>query len=60
MISPGEARELFPLMDEGTVTGAMYTPGDGTVDPTSFIMSLAKSAKKDGAKVLQIFHYCLK
>ena len=53
ILSPREARELFPLLDENSFIGAMYSPGDGTIDPAMFVAALTKSAKKNGARVME-------
>lgn len=51
MISPKEAKDLFPLLDENAFTGALYSPGDGTVDPAMLVSALTKYAKQNGANV---------
>lgn len=33
MLSSHEALEVFPLLDPESFTNALYSPGDGTVDP---------------------------
>ncbi|XP_015606904.1 sarcosine dehydrogenase, mitochondrial [Cephus cinctus] len=53
IISPREAQELFPLLDPNAFTGAMYTPGDGVVDPATLLDALTKSAKSNGAQIIE-------
>ncbi|XP_071443435.1 sarcosine dehydrogenase, mitochondrial isoform X1 [Hetaerina americana] len=53
MISPEEAQELFNPLDPNAFSGALYSPGDGTVDPNSLCTALTKSATLGGAKVFE-------
>lgn len=52
LITPGEAYELFPLMQMDGVEGAVYLPTDGFIDPTGLTMALAAGAKARGARFL--------
>ena len=52
-ISTAEAKKMFPLMNPDGVLGAVFTPTDGTIDPTGLTMALAAGAKSRGAKVFQ-------
>ena len=51
LISPQETKELFPLLDEKVIQGAIYSPEDGIIDPTMLINALTKSAKSNGCQV---------
>jgi glycine cleavage system aminomethyltransferase T/glycine/D-amino acid oxidase-like deaminating enzyme len=51
LISPGEARELFPPMTVDGVLGAAYLPTDGYVDPSQLTLALAEGARRRGAEV---------
>lgn len=51
ILSPREAKNLYPLLDESSFTGAIYSPQDGTMDPTMLIDALTKYAKSQGARV---------
>lgn len=53
-VSPKEAKELFPLMNEEGIIAAVYCPDDGVVDPSMLINALIKSAKENGAQVASI------
>lgn len=53
LISPREAKSLFPLLDENTFQGAVYCSEDGGVDPTMLINALIKSAKNNGCQVIE-------
>lgn len=52
IISPQEAKKLFPLLDENIFYGALYSPSDGVIDPAMMVNSLIQSAKSNGAKVM--------
>ncbi|MFO1324093.1 MAG: FAD-dependent oxidoreductase [Burkholderiales bacterium] len=53
LVSPNEARDLFPLLDATGVVGAAWIAGDGYVDPTSLTMAYAAGARASGVKILQ-------
>lgn len=40
-------------MNTEDLYGTLYSPGDGTVDPAGFCVSLVRGASKAGAKVMQ-------
>lgn len=54
LISPKEAKNLFPPIDENAFYGALYSPNDGIIDPAMMVNSLIQSAKSNGAKVILI------
>jgi dimethylglycine dehydrogenase len=51
MISPGEAQELFPLLDTQYFLGAMWDPVEGHVDPTGVTNAYAICARQAGAEI---------
>jgi glycine cleavage system T protein len=51
LISPGEAKELFPPMSTDGVRGAAYLPTDGYIDPSQLTFALAQAARNSGAEV---------
>ncbi|KAG8229352.1 hypothetical protein J437_LFUL007160 [Ladona fulva] len=53
MISPEEAQKLFPPLDPKAFTAALYSPGDGTVDPNNLCTAYTKAAVSAGAKVFE-------
>ena len=53
IISPAEAKELFPLIDERGLLGAAYIPSDGYVDPASLCQAIAGAARRQGADIRQ-------
>lgn len=53
IISPSEAKDLFPLIDEKGLEGAAFIPSDGYVDPASLCQAVAGAARKQGADIRQ-------
>jgi glycine cleavage system aminomethyltransferase T/glycine/D-amino acid oxidase-like deaminating enzyme len=51
LISAGEAKELFPLMDADGVLGATYLPTDGYLDPSQLTYALADGARRGGVRI---------
>ena len=52
MLTPKEAWNLFPLINLEGVTGAVYTPTDGVIDPTGLTNALAAGAKNRGTRII--------
>ena len=53
LISAGEAKERWPLLNEKDVIGAVWSPDDGRVGPTDLCAALAKGATAAGARVVE-------
>lgn len=53
LIGPQRAGELYPIMQTEDLVGAIWLPGDGTVNPTDLTGSLAKGARNRGAKIVE-------
>ncbi|CAK9291809.1 unnamed protein product [Gordionus sp. m RMFG-2023] len=53
MLRPSDIGDVHPLIDANHVTGALYSPGDGQIDPTGYCNALIHQAKKSGAKVFE-------
>ncbi|MEW6261770.1 MAG: FAD-dependent oxidoreductase [Thermodesulfobacteriota bacterium] len=51
LVSPEEARRLFPYLSEEDLYGAVYIPDDGYIDPNGITTELAKRARKMGVEV---------
>lgn len=51
MISPAEAKKIFPPMTDKNLFGAVYLPDDGWLDPNSITQELARRAKQWGAEI---------
>ncbi|MDP6475731.1 MAG: FAD-dependent oxidoreductase [Rhodospirillales bacterium] len=53
MISPVEAKEIYPAIDESIIEGAIYIPKDGQTNPVDSTMSLIAGARQQGVKVFE-------
>jgi len=53
LLTPQEAKDLWPLMDVSDVVGAALLPTDGQVNPADITQSLAKGARMGGVKFHQ-------
>ena len=51
LITPSEAKALFPLMEEKYFLGALYDPVEGHVDPSGVTWAYAECAKQAGAEI---------
>ncbi len=52
LITPSEAKAMYPLMDEKNFIGAMWDPVEGHLDPSGTTHAYAKAAKKLGAEIV--------
>ena len=55
MLTPTEAKERYPFMETHDLTGVLYDPYDGDIDPAQLTQAFAKGARDLGAK---IFRFC--
>ena len=53
VISAGEAKALFPLIETKGLEGAAFIPSDGHVDPASLCQAIAAGARLHGATIKQ-------
>ncbi|WP_417733394.1 GcvT family protein [Roseovarius sp.] len=53
LLTPSEAKDLWPLMTVDDVVGAAYMPTDGQANPSDITLSLAKGARQAGATILE-------
>lgn len=51
LITPSEAKVMFPLMDENNFVGALWDPVEGHLDPSGTTHAYAKAAKALGASI---------
>ena len=51
LVSPEEAKRLFPPMSTEGVRGAAYLPSDGYIDPSQLTFALAEGARRGGAEL---------
>ena len=53
LLTPAQAKDLWPLMDERDLVGAAYLPSDGQANPSDLTLSLAKGARMHGARIFE-------
>ncbi|HZP20617.1 MAG TPA: FAD-dependent oxidoreductase [Bauldia sp.] len=53
LLSPAEAKAMWPLLDVSDLVGATFLPSDGQASPSDIAQSLAKGARMHGAKLLE-------
>mmetsp|Transcript_10246 Transcript_10246/g.13443 ORF Transcript_10246/g.13443 Transcript_10246/m.13443 type:complete len:937 (+) Transcript_10246:534-3344(+) len=53
VLTPEEVKTVHPLLRVDDIYGGMYSPTDGTIDPTGIVMAYSKAAKKMGAKIFE-------
>ena len=51
LLTPSEAKKLFPLMEEKYFVGALYDKADGNLDPEGTTEAYAKAARIGGAEI---------
>ena len=52
-ISPAEVQERLPMMNTDDLVGALWSPGDGRVDPTALTTAYCREAKQSGARFFE-------
>ena len=53
ILTPTEARALWPMMDISDLVGAAFLPTDGQANPSDITMSLAKGARQSGVQIIE-------
>ncbi|MFT5657507.1 MAG: sarcosine dehydrogenase [Gammaproteobacteria bacterium] len=53
LLTPTEARDLWPLMNIDDVVGAAYLPTDGQANPSDITQALARGARMAGASIFE-------
>jgi dimethylglycine dehydrogenase len=53
LLTPREAADLVPIIDPTGLEGALFDPGEGTLDPAGATYAYAGAAKARGAEVVQ-------
>ncbi|UCH41050.1 MAG: FAD-dependent oxidoreductase [Gammaproteobacteria bacterium] len=53
LLTPGEALELWPVMDISDLVGAAFLPTDGQANPSDITQSLASGARKGGVQICE-------
>ena len=53
ILSPNEIKTRYPFVETHDLTGALYDPNDGDIDPAQLTQALAKGARDLGATILR-------
>ena len=53
LLSPAEARDLWPLMAAADVVGAAFLPTDGQANPSDITQALARGAREKGVRIVE-------
>jgi glycine cleavage system T protein len=53
VLTPAQARELWPLMEIDDLAGAVHLPQDGQTNPVDTAQALAKGARSRGARIVE-------
>ena len=53
MITPAEAKALYPALNERIIEGAIYIPKDGQTNPVDSTMSLIAGARQRGVEIVE-------
>src|SRR5262249_30510588 len=53
ILTPEEARKLWPPMEIGDVVGAAFLPTDGQANPADIAQALAKGARGAGVRIVE-------
>ena len=51
ILSPSELPDRYPFIETHDLTGALYDPNDGDIDPAQLTQALAKGARDMGQKI---------
>ncbi len=52
-LEPEAARERYPILETSDLLGALWLPGDGTVNPVDVTQSLARGARNQGVAIFE-------
>ncbi|WP_417817197.1 GcvT family protein [Tritonibacter scottomollicae] len=53
ILTPEEVKELYPFIETHDLTGALYDPNDGDIDPAQLTQALAKGARDMGQRIIR-------
>src|SRR5262249_51296261 len=53
LLTPTEAKTLWPVMDIGDLVGAAFLPTDGQANPADIAQALAKGARAAGVRIFE-------
>ena len=53
VITPGEAKSRYPLVNDAGVVGGLWIESDGKADPANIALALAKGARQRGVRIIE-------
>ncbi len=53
LLSPAEAKDLWPIMDASDLVGAAFLPTDGQANPSDTAQALARGARNAGVTIVE-------
>ncbi len=53
MLTPNEARDVYPLIETSDLIGAAFIPDDGYIDPNSLTQAYAKGTRANGGRIFE-------
>lgn len=53
LLTPAEAREVYPLLETGDLVGAAFIPADGHIDPNSLTQAYARGFRALGGQIFE-------
>jgi sarcosine dehydrogenase len=53
LLSPAEAKDLWPLMAASDLVGAAFLPTDGQANPSDITQALTKGARQQGVRIIE-------
>lgn len=53
ILTPGEARDLWPLLETRDLVGAVHLPKDGQTNPVDTTQALARGARSRGVRIFE-------
>ena len=51
ILTPDQIKDYYPFLENHDLTGALYDPNDGDIDPAQLTQALAKGARQLGAQI---------
>ncbi len=53
VITPSQAKDLYPIMNVDDLVGAVFIPKDGQINPLDVVQAYAKGARMNGASIFE-------
>ena len=53
LLTPNEARDIYPLIETADLVGAAFIPADGYIDPNSLTQAYAKGTRANGGRIFE-------